>query len=85
MTWLISLSCSQKLSDVHDVFNVSQFKKCLRVPKEQLALEELDVRNDLTYEEIPIKILETAKKITRSKTIRMCSGSIILSQVEASF
>jgi len=27
-----------------------------------MPLEELDVRNDLTYEEIPIKILETAKK-----------------------
>ena len=79
------LELPAKLSDVHDVFHVSQFKKCLRVPEEQLPLEELDVRNDLTYEEIPIKILETAKKITRSKTIRMCSGSIILSQVEASF
>ena len=37
-----------------------------------MPLEELDVRNDLTYEEIPIKILEMAKGITRSRTIRMC-------------
>ena len=66
------LELPAKLSDVHDVFHVSQFKKCLRVPKEQLALEELDVRNDLTYEEIPIKMLQMAKRITRSKTIRMC-------------
>ena len=37
-----------------------------------MPLEELDVRNDLTYEEIPIKILEMVERITRSKTIRMC-------------
>jgi hypothetical protein len=29
------------LSDVHDVFHVSQLKKCLRVPEEQLPMEEL--------------------------------------------
>ena len=38
-----------QLSDVHNVFHVSQLKKCLRVPKEQLPLEELNVKNDLTY------------------------------------
>jgi len=37
-----------------------------------MPLEELDVRNDLTYEKIPIKILEMVERITRSKTIRMC-------------
>jgi hypothetical protein len=42
------------------------------VPKEQLPLEELDLQNDLTYEERPAKILETTERITRSKTIRMC-------------
>ena len=40
-----------QLSDVHDVFHVSQLKKCLRVPEGQLPLEELDVQEDLSYEE----------------------------------
>jgi hypothetical protein len=44
----------------------------LRVPEEQLPLEELDVQEDLTYEEHPIKIPDTAERITRSKRIRMC-------------
>jgi hypothetical protein len=44
----------------------------LRVPEEQLPLEELDVQEDLTYEEHPIKILDTAERITRSKRVRMC-------------
>ena len=61
-----------KLSDVHNVFHVSQFKKCLRVHEEQLPLEEMDIKNDLTYEESLAKTPEIAERITRSKTIRMC-------------
>jgi len=37
-----------------------------------LPLEELDLHDDLTYEESPIKVLEIAESITRSKTIKMC-------------
>jgi hypothetical protein len=66
------LELPASLLNVHDVFHVSQFKKCLGVPEEQLPLEELDLQNDLTYEESPFKILETAKRIIRSKTITMC-------------
>jgi len=47
-------------------------KKCLRVPEEQVPLEELSVQDDLTYEEFPVKILEVAERVTRSRTIRMC-------------
>jgi hypothetical protein len=42
------------------------------VPEEQLPLEELDVQEDLTYMEHPIKILDTAERITRSERIRVC-------------
>jgi hypothetical protein len=31
------------LSDVHNVFHVSQLKKCLCVPEDQLPMEELSV------------------------------------------
>jgi hypothetical protein len=60
------------LSAVHDVFHVSQLKKCLRVPEEQLSTEELEVQEDLTYIEKPTQILETADRVTRRSTIRMC-------------
>ena len=66
------LELPKRLSDVHDVFHVSQLKKCLRVPEEQLPLEELNVQDDLTYSEQPIKILETSQRITQSKIIKMC-------------
>ncbi|WVZ89501.1 hypothetical protein U9M48_035895 [Paspalum notatum var. saurae] len=49
------------LAAVHDVFHVSQLKKCLRV------LEEIEP--DLTYEEHPIKILDQKQRTTRRRTI----------------
>jgi hypothetical protein len=61
-----------QLSKVHDVFHVSQLKKCLRVPEEQLPMEYLDLGGDLTYSKRPIKILDSAERVTRSKVIKMC-------------
>jgi hypothetical protein len=66
------LSLPEGLSAVHDVFHVFQLKKCLRVPEEQLPMEGLEVQEDLTYIEKPAQILETADRVTRRKTIRMC-------------
>ena len=34
----------------------SELKKCLRVPEEQAPLKGLDVQEDLTYNEHPVKI-----------------------------
>jgi hypothetical protein len=66
------LNLPEGLSVVHDVFHVSQLKKCLRVPEEQLPVEGLEVQEDLTYIEKPVQIIETANRVTRRKTIRMC-------------
>jgi hypothetical protein len=60
------------LSGVYNVFHVSQLKKCLRVPEEQASIEGLDVQEDLTYIEHPVKILETSERVTRNKKIKMC-------------
>jgi hypothetical protein len=65
------LELPDSLSDVHDVFHVSQLKKCLRVPEEQWPMEELNVNEDLTYSTYPIRILETSHRITPSKVINM--------------
>jgi hypothetical protein len=65
------LELPDNLSDVHNVFHVSQLKKCLRVPEEQLPMEELSVQGDLTYTEYPIKILDTLTRDTRNKVIKM--------------
>jgi hypothetical protein len=66
------LELPDHLYDVHDVFHVSQLKKCLRVPEKQLPMEELSVQGDLTYIEHPIKIIDTLTRVTRNKVIKMC-------------
>jgi hypothetical protein len=66
------LELPDHLSDVHDVFHVSQLKKCLRVSEEQLPMEDLSVQDDLIYVEYPIKILDTLTRVTRNKVIKTC-------------
>jgi hypothetical protein len=66
------LELTSQLSDVHDLFHVSQLKKYMRVPEEQLPMEDLDAKEGISYQEHPIKILETSERITRNKKIKMC-------------
>jgi hypothetical protein len=66
------LELPPQLSDVHDVFHVSQLKKCLCVPEERISMEDLDAKEDLFYQEYPVKILETSERITQNKRIKMC-------------
>jgi hypothetical protein len=66
------LELQPQLSDVHDVFHISQLRKCLRVPEEQMPLEELTVGEDLTYQEYSVKILDTSEKVSRNNRYKMC-------------
>jgi hypothetical protein len=65
------LELPPQLSDVHDVFHVSQLRKCLRFLEEHIPLEELTVGEDLTYQECPVKILDTSKKVTWNNRYKM--------------
>jgi hypothetical protein len=66
------LELPDHLSDVHDVFHISQLKKCLRVPEEHLPMEEISVQGDLTYTEHPMKIIDTLNRVMRNKVIKIC-------------
>jgi hypothetical protein len=45
------------------------------VPEEQIPIEDLDVKEDLSYQEYTVKILETSERVTRNKRIKMCKGN----------
>src|SRR3954465_14703061 len=67
----------EALLGVHDVFHVSQLKKCHAemadvVLRDTVPLDAIWLESDLTYEEKPVKILETAERVTRTKTIKLC-------------
>ena len=71
------LELPDALSGVHDVFHVSQLKKChapmADIPlRDTMPLEAIQLDSDLTYEEKPAKILKFASRVTRSKVIMFC-------------
>ena len=71
------LELLEGLSGVHDVFHVSQLKRChaemAEVPlRDTVPLEAIQLQDDLTYEEKPVKILDYASRVTRSKVIKFC-------------
>ncbi|WVZ70595.1 hypothetical protein U9M48_019249 [Paspalum notatum var. saurae] len=57
------------LAAVHDVFHVSQLKKCLRVPKEVIDTSQIRIEPDPTYKEKPINILDQKQRSTRRRNI----------------
>jgi hypothetical protein len=66
------LELPPQLFDVYDVLHVSQLKKYLRVRENQIPMVDLDAKEDLSYQEYAVKILETFERVTRNKRIKMC-------------
>jgi hypothetical protein len=64
------LQLPETLSVVHNVFHVSQLKKCLRVPDRTIDVVDVALEPDLTYSEHPIRILDQKDKITRKRTLK---------------
>ena len=60
-----------QLSTIHDIFHVSQLKKCVRVPTEIVEQEDIRVEPDLSYVEYPIKVLDRKERVTRRKVVKM--------------
>nr|CAD39929.2 OSJNBa0091C12.7 [Oryza sativa Japonica Group] len=60
------------MASIHDVFQVSQLKKCLSVLEEPASPDNVEIQEDLTYVEKPTCILETSERRTRNKVIRFC-------------
>ena len=61
----------EQLSAIHNVFHVSQLKKCVRVPAEILEQEQLQVEPDLTYAEYPDRVLDQKERHTRRQVVTM--------------
>jgi hypothetical protein len=59
------LQLPETLSAVHNVFHVSQLRKCLRVPDQTIEVTNVSLEPDLTYSEYPIRVLDQKDRITR--------------------
>ena len=64
------LQLPETLSAVHNVFHVSQLKKCLQVPDRIIEVMDVALELDLTYSEHPIRVLDQKNRVTRRKTLK---------------
>jgi hypothetical protein len=64
------LQLPETLFAVHNVFHVSQLKKCLRIPNRTINVVDVALEPDLTYSEHPIRVLDQKDRITRKRTLK---------------
>jgi hypothetical protein len=64
------LDLPPSLARVHDIFHVSQLKKCLKAPMDVVLLEVAPLEADLSYPEHPIKVLDQKDCVGRRKTLK---------------
>jgi hypothetical protein len=67
------LELPEEMSDIHPVFHVSQLRRCLKVLEEKrVPVETIDLQSDRRYQEVPVNILDTVVKRTRTSEVRVC-------------
>jgi hypothetical protein len=59
------------LAIIHDIFHISQLKKCIQFQTEIVEQKEILVEPDLSYVEYPIKVLDQKERVTRRKVVKM--------------
>jgi hypothetical protein len=69
-TLAYKLKLSPSLAGVHDIFHVSQLKKCLKAPTDVVLPKVTPLEADLSYPEHPIKVLDQKDRVTRRKTTK---------------
>jgi hypothetical protein len=65
------LRLPSQLAAIHDVFHVSQLKKCVKVPIEIVEKCAIEIEPDLSYIEQPLRILDIKERLTRRRAVKM--------------
>jgi hypothetical protein len=60
----------EHLLATHNVFHVSQLKKCHQVPNKVVEVCDVNLELELTYSEHPIKILDQKERVLGRRTIK---------------
>ncbi|KAM3204423.1 hypothetical protein P3L10_027832 [Capsicum annuum] len=63
------LELPSDLASVHPVFPVSLLKKCIGDPAVAIPLESVDIPNSLSFEEVPVEILDHQVRRLRNKEV----------------
>ncbi|KAK4726693.1 hypothetical protein R3W88_031610 [Solanum pinnatisectum] len=63
------LDLPQELEVVHPVFHISMLKKCMDDPSLIIPTEDIGIKDSLSYEEIPVQILDRQVRKLRTNEI----------------
>ena len=58
-----------ELSRIHDTFHVSMLRKYISDPSHVLREQPVQLKENLTYEETPVQIIDCKEQVLRSKVI----------------
>jgi hypothetical protein len=65
------LQLPPQLAAIHNIFHVSQLRRCVKIPTAVIDSQAIKIEPDLTYTERPIRILDTKERSTRRETTKM--------------
>ena len=63
------LKLPPELSRIHDTFHVSMLRKYIPDPSHGLREQPMQLKENLTYEETPVQIVDRKEQVLRSKVI----------------
>ena len=63
------LALPPNLSNLHDVFHVSQIQKYVPDPSHILSLDKIQLKSNTSYQAQPVEILDRGEKTLRNKVI----------------
>ncbi|WMV26089.1 hypothetical protein MTR67_019474 [Solanum verrucosum] len=63
------LELPQELATIHPVFHISMLKKCMGDPSLIIPTEDIGINDSLSYEEIPVQILDRQVRKLRTKEV----------------
>ena len=55
----------------HNVFNVSTLRKYIYDPSHVVELEPIQISKDLTYEEVPVQVVDVMEKVLRHAVVKL--------------
>jgi hypothetical protein len=61
------LQLPPQLAAIHYIFDVSQLKKCIKIPTEVINFQTIKIEPDLSYTEHPTRILDTKREAQEEK------------------
>ncbi|WMV09516.1 hypothetical protein MTR67_002901 [Solanum verrucosum] len=63
------LELPQELAAVHLVFHISMLNKCMNEPLLIIPTKNMEIKDSLSYEEIPVQILDRQVRKLRTKEV----------------